>query len=120
MAKLQCAIQYDEQTETAQVTYTVLKVDKDDEIVFTSSDSKTAIKYEKRSPFTGATGPQAGTAFPVGKKAGPFKVTIPSNGKPRHFVCGETQASKAVGVGQSNATTKQGPFKAWAGGGDTP
>jgi hypothetical protein len=120
MAKLQCTIQYDEQTDTAQVTYTVLKVDKDDEIVFTSDDSKTAIKYEKRSPFTGAGGPQPGNVFHVGKKAGPFKVTIPSNGKPRHFVCGETQASKAVGVGQSNATTKKDQFKPWEGGGDTP
>ncbi len=120
MAKLQCAIQYDEQTETAQVTYTVLKVDKDDEIVFTSDDAKTAIKYEKRSPFSGAGGPQAGKVFPVGKKAGPFKVAVASNGKPRHFVCGEIQAASVAGVGQPNATTKKGHFKPWEGGGDTP
>jgi hypothetical protein len=117
MALLECNISYAKNKAT--VSYTVVKVGGDDEIIFTSSDSKTGIQYQGRSPFTGSNGPQVDQVFHVGKKAGPFKVTVPSDGKPRHFICGEMIAVKKKGVG-SYETTSHNNFTPWKGGGDTP
>jgi hypothetical protein len=116
MALLECNINYAKGKTT--VTYKLVKVGGDDEILFTSSDSKTGIEYQGRSPFTGSNGPQADQVFHVGKKAGPFKVTMPSDSKPRHFICGELTAVKKKGVGSYETTGEN--FTPWKGGGDTP
>jgi hypothetical protein len=117
MASLECNI--NSSNGEATVTYKVLKLGVADEITFTSNDPNTGIEYERRSPFKDSEGPQADQPFPIGKKAGPFMVKVPSDGEPRHFVCGLIGIADATGVGSRTATTKF-QLKPWKGGGDTP
>jgi hypothetical protein len=120
MAKLECVIQYDEKSKTATATYNVLKVDQADEITFKALYPNTGIKYVNGSPFSGSDGPQVGVVFNVSEHHESFfKVTVPSNGEPRHFVCGEVgSAFKEKAVGPYEKTDHE--FTPWEGGGDTP
>jgi hypothetical protein len=119
MAKLECVIHYDEKSKTATATYNVLKVDQADEITFKALYPNIGIKYVNGSPFSGPEGPQVGQVFNVSERPGPFRITVPSNGEPRHFVCGEVgSAFKGKGVGRYEKTDHE--FTPWEGGGDTP
>ena len=120
MAKLECVIHYDEKSQTATATYNVLKVDQADEITFKALYANTGIKYVNGSPFSGSDGPQVGVVFNVSEHHESFfKVTVPSNGEPRHFVCGEVgSAVKGKAVGTYEKTDQE--FTPWEGGGDTP
>ncbi|HLH44167.1 MAG TPA: hypothetical protein VKV74_14360 [Bryobacteraceae bacterium] len=116
MALLEYELTVDE-NGNSKVTCSVLEVDKNDRIRFKSNNAKSAIVYQKGSPFNDPKGPKAGVPFPVGKKATPaFKVAKVLNSQQRlHFDCGVLRKN-------SSSTVKATPdgFQPWGGGDGTP
>jgi hypothetical protein len=103
----------------SKVTCNVLEVGVPDQIRFKSNDAKSAIVYQKGSPFTDPKAPKAGVPFRVGKRTtAAFKVDKVLNQKQRlHFDCG-VLSKKNISTSWGKSTPNG--FVPWGSGDGTP